>query len=65
MNVRNKLECLLLAVLSSLVKCFSARHWGRLFALPTNISLGWQGLTWTNTPAHYELYVNYSCKKVL
>jgi hypothetical protein len=27
---------------------------GRLLALPTNIRLGWQYLTDTNTPVYYE-----------
>ncbi len=29
--------------------------WGRLLALPTNITLGWKGLSGINTQAYYEL----------
>jgi hypothetical protein len=66
MNVINKLECLSLASLSSLILCLLVRLepirvrylsdpplFGRLLALPANIRLGWKGLPGTNTPAQY------------
>jgi hypothetical protein len=31
---------------------------GRLLALPTNITLGWKGLTGKNTLAYLSLWVN-------
>ncbi len=64
---KNKLKCFSLASLSSLVKYLrvrpepswlkhlsSALLYDRLLALPTNIRLGWKGLTGTKTLAHYE-----------
>ncbi len=67
-NVRNKLECLFLTSLSSLVYCL--RVWpggyprvehvrgtllkGRLLTLTTNTRLGWKGMPGINTLAYYE-----------
>ncbi len=66
-NFDNKLECLSLASLSSLVKCFQAMLvptqvknlsgvllLGKLLALHANISLGWKGLPRANTRAYNE-----------
>ncbi len=51
-GVDNKLECLFLASLSSLIKCLQVRQKhtrgtfeGKLLALPLNIRLSWKSLT--------------------
>jgi hypothetical protein len=74
----NKLDCLLLTSLSSLVYYM----WVRPRAQPivellscalvwyapgflANIRLGWKGLSGTNTPAYYDHFINYSHKKFI
>jgi hypothetical protein len=67
MNFRNKLECLSLRSLSSLVYCLQAmpgayprlEHLegsplGQAPVLPTNIRLGWKGMPETNALANYK-----------
>jgi hypothetical protein len=67
MNFRNKLECLSLASLSSLVRCLWARPGAysrgehqkgvslRLApALPSSTILSWKGLQGANTLAYYK-----------
>jgi len=39
---------------ANVIKLSGAPLYGRPLALPTNISLGWRGLTRTNTQAYYE-----------
>jgi hypothetical protein len=59
-NFRNKLECLSLTILTSLVYCLWVRPeptqvkcylatpvYGRLLLLPANIGLGWKGMPGT------------------
>jgi hypothetical protein len=66
MNVRIKLECLFLAVISTLVQCLwltpgaylQVEHLknallGLAPALPTNIRLSWKGSSGTNTLEYY------------
>jgi hypothetical protein len=63
----NKLECLSLAGLSSLVSCFRVtteparvKHlssrplYGKLLVLPTNIRLSWNSFPGTGTLPYYE-----------
>ncbi len=67
MDFHNKLECLSLATISSLVYCLWVRPGAhprvehlkcsslrKALALPANIRLGWKGLPGTNTLAYYE-----------
>ncbi len=79
-NISNKLECLFLTSLSRLLYCLwrgpGVYHWVehmkgssivQVFALPTNIRLGWKGLPGTNTLAYYfrnklECLLNYARK---
>jgi hypothetical protein len=66
-DFRNKLECLSLSSLSSLVQCYWVRpgayprvehlkvaSHGKTLALSANIRLGWKGLPGTNTLAYYK-----------
>jgi len=67
-NFLNKLECLSMASLSSLVYCLWVRSGAYLIQAagrlrPYLLRLGWKGLSGTNTLAYLEKFVNYGRKK--